>query len=59
MLACAFTSCFVNSASNDGFANDKKNRGTEVKEGIEEEVGVGGAEQASDEGSGMKLGSEA
>ena len=41
MLACAFASCFVSSASDDGFANDQKNRGTKVEEGVDEEVGVG------------------
>ena len=42
VLACAFASCFVSSASDDGFVNDQKNKGTKVEEGVDEEVGVGG-----------------
>ena len=44
MSACVFASYFMNSAFNDCFVNNKKNGGTKVEEGVEEEVGVGGAE---------------
>lgn len=59
MLAFPFASCFVNSTFNDGFANNGKNGGTEVEEGIKQEVGVNGAKEASDEGGNMKFGSRA
>ena len=44
MLACTFVFCSMNSASDNGFANDEKNRGVEV----EKEVGVSSGEEASD-----------